>query len=73
MINLSEIGEIVINCWEKIPKHFSNVVVDTFQIMPRLSEPNHVHGIVTIRDRSPSPTVGIELEEPSACSTTTIA
>ncbi|MBM4161168.1 MAG: transposase [Ignavibacteria bacterium] len=42
-MRLSRIGEIVWECWLEIPKHFSDVTLDEYQIMP-----NHVHGIVVI-------------------------
>ena len=42
-IKLSKIGEIVEKCWNEIPKHFINVVLDEFVVMP-----NHVHGIIEI-------------------------
>jgi len=45
-VELTRIGEIVKECWEGIPKHFSNAVLDEFVIMP-----NHVHGIVILVDR----------------------
>jgi len=37
------IGGIAKNCWEEIPKHFLNVELDEFVVMP-----NHVHGIIQI-------------------------
>jgi REP element-mobilizing transposase RayT len=40
---LSKFGEIVAACWHDIPRHFQDVELDTFVIMP-----NHVHGIVVI-------------------------
>jgi len=48
---LSEIGKIVKNCWQKIPKHFSNTDLDFFVIMP-----NHIHGIVIINNEDNSKT-----------------
>lgn len=42
-IELSQIGEIAIKCWLKIPVHFPNVRLDEFVIMT-----DHVHGIVII-------------------------
>jgi REP element-mobilizing transposase RayT len=42
-VELTRIGEIVKECWEGIPKHFSNAVLDEFVIMP-----NHMHGIVIL-------------------------
>ena len=52
---LSDMGDIVNACWRKIPKHFQNTNVDTFQIMP-----NHVHGIIVIKNS----TVGVGHVQP---------
>ena len=41
----SPVGKIAKNYWEKIPKHFHNIELDEFVIMP-----NHVHGIIIIND-----------------------
>ncbi len=40
---LNDIGEIAIKYWLEIPKHFNNVILDEFTVMP-----NHVHGILII-------------------------
>jgi putative transposase len=40
---LNKYGEIVKTCWFEIPKHFNNVKLDKFQMMP-----NHLHGIIVI-------------------------
>lgn len=42
-MKLSEIGEIIGKYWLEIPKHFSNVKLDKFIVMP-----NHLHGIIEI-------------------------
>jgi REP element-mobilizing transposase RayT len=42
-IILNNYGISAKHCWFKIPKHFPNVELDEFQIMP-----NHVHGIIII-------------------------
>lgn len=42
---LNQYGEIVNHCWFKIPKRNNNVELDEFQIMP-----NHVHGIIVIKN-----------------------
>ncbi len=55
-------GEIILNgygviaayYWEKIPKHYPNVILDEWIIMP-----NHIHGIVVITP-SVSASVGTE-------------
>jgi putative transposase len=42
-MELTRIGEIVKECWEGIPKHFPNAVLDEFVIMP-----DHMHGIIIL-------------------------
>jgi putative transposase len=42
-VRLNEYGEIVKECWEEIPLHFPNVLLDAFVVMP-----DHVHGILAI-------------------------
>jgi len=42
-MKLSQIGAIVQRYWEEIPKHFPNVGLDAFIVMP-----NHIHGIIVI-------------------------
>jgi putative transposase len=44
-MNLSDMGRIADQCWREIPKHFENVELDEYKVMP-----NHVHGIVMITD-----------------------
>jgi len=41
----SESGEVASQFWNDIPKYFSHVELDDFEIMP-----NHVHGIIIIND-----------------------
>lgn len=43
MMCLSNIGAITTKYWMDIPKHFSNVTLDQFVIMP-----DHMHGIIII-------------------------
>ena len=40
---ISEIGQIVNNCWNDIPQHFSQASLHEFVIMP-----DHIHGIIEI-------------------------
>lgn len=40
---LNELGQIVQQCWTEIPKHYPDVKIDEFVVMP-----NHMHGIITI-------------------------
>ena len=42
---LSKIGEIVKQFWLEIPKHYQNVTLDKFVIMP-----DHLHGILIIEN-----------------------
>jgi len=42
---LNKYGEIVKQCWLEIQKHFPNIELDEFQIMP-----NHVHMIIIINN-----------------------
>ena len=44
-MRLSPVGKIAKGFWEEIPKHFHNVELDEFIIMP-----NHVHGIIIINE-----------------------
>lgn len=44
IVGLSEIGSIAYQYWEDIPKHFPEVVLDEFIIMPE-----HMHGIIYIK------------------------
>ncbi len=46
-VQLSPVGEVAHEQWEKIPNHFSNVLLDAFVIMP-----NHIHGILVITART---------------------
>jgi REP element-mobilizing transposase RayT len=44
-MKLSTEGTIAQRCWEEIPKHFSNVQLDEYIIMP-----NHIHGILILTE-----------------------
>jgi len=44
-MHLDSLGKIVENCWLQIPEHFLGVDVEVFIVMP-----NHIHGIVSIRE-----------------------
>lgn len=41
-IKLNDGGKIAEQCWNDIPKHFPNTIMDEFVIMP-----NHIHVIIT--------------------------
>ncbi len=44
-VQLSKIGKIVEECWIEIPRHFPDVELDTYIIMP-----NHIHGALVVGD-----------------------
>ena len=42
-MKLNDAGQIAHQCWLDIPKHFPNVILHEFVIMP-----NHIHGIIEL-------------------------
>lgn len=44
-MQINQYGQIVEEVWFQIPKHFTNIELDKFIIMP-----NHVHGIIIIKN-----------------------
>ena len=46
-MHLNEAGQIVVQTWQDLPNHISNVQLDAFVVMP-----NHVHGIIIITERA---------------------
>lgn len=44
---LNELGKITKECWLSIPRHFPNVKLHEYIIMP-----NHVHGIIEITEQT---------------------
>ena len=50
---LNEFGAIADACWREIPKHFANVELGAYVVMP-----NHVHGIVAIHANDKSADAG---------------
>jgi putative transposase len=49
-VSLTKIGQLVARCWLAVPRHFENVTLDAWVLMP-----DHMHGIIIIRN-SGSPT-----------------
>ena len=45
MMLLNPYGKIVQSCWQDIPNHYPNILLDSFIIMP-----NHIHGIIIINN-----------------------
>lgn len=48
-VQLSELGHVAAACWQAIPEHFAEVVLDEFVVMP-----NHVHGILVLGGGGPT-------------------
>jgi putative transposase len=44
-MRLSQLGAIVEQCWRDLVKHYPDVALDEFVVMP-----NHVHGVIWLRD-----------------------
>jgi len=55
---LNHDGICVQQCWDEIPKHYPNVELDAFIIMP-----NHIHGIIIIKN--PETVVGANNHSPN--------
>ena len=45
-MHLNEYGRIVYQQWKSLPRHFPNVLLDAFVVMP-----NHMHGLIVITSR----------------------
>jgi len=46
-MHLNTFGEIANQCWNDLPNHYSNCLLDAFVIMP-----NHIHGIMVIDNKN---------------------
>lgn len=57
-VKLSPIGQVAHDFWQEIPRHFADVEMDEFIVMP-----NHVHGIIVIVRDAREP-VGVEYIQP---------
>ena len=49
-MHLNEIGRIVVECWSRIPQHFSAAELDVCVVMP-----NHIHGVIFLGTVGASP------------------
>jgi len=45
-MNCNRTGKIAEQCWNDLPKHFSNIILDEFVVMP-----NHVHEIIVLVEK----------------------
>ena len=55
-VQLTHEGTIVKKTWDDLPNHYINIMLDEFVIMP-----NHIHGIIWVRDESTVKKVGAGL------------
>lgn len=46
-LSLTVEGKVVQRCWEALPTHYGHVQIEAFVAMP-----NHIHGIITLTDRT---------------------
>jgi len=51
-MQLNNAGRIAKECWQEIPKHYPDLILDEFIIMP-----NHVHGILIVGANNHSPSL----------------
>ena len=63
-VELTDSGILARDCWLAIPEHHPRVVLDAFVIMP-----NHIHGIVGLRDEGLEGDPAINRQLDSASST----
>lgn len=45
-MHVNRFGKIVKRCWRDLPNHYKHIELDAFMVMP-----DHVHGIIVIKDR----------------------
>ncbi len=50
-MQLNEYGKIIKQCWNNLPNHYPNCILDEFIIMP-----NHIHGVIMIDNSVFKPT-----------------
>lgn len=58
---LDEVGEIVLNIWNRLPERFPNIKLDESVVMP-----NHFHGMIWILHDVGTPLVGAPVPAPQA-------
>ena len=66
-MTINESGSLAIQFWCEIPRHYLNVDVDEFQIMP-----NHMHGIIILKELSIVGTAHCAVREPNQNSGQTV-
>ena len=61
-MQLNVFGKLAQNQWERLPQFFQHIELDVFQFMP-----NHVHGIIVIKNRPDDVAVGAKKPEQNQC------
>jgi REP element-mobilizing transposase RayT len=56
-VAFAPLGNVAMECWMEIPKHFPFVELDAFCVMP-----NHIHGIIVINTHDSVPAVEQNVE-----------
>jgi REP element-mobilizing transposase RayT len=64
---LNEYGQIVQMVWNELPRHYANIQLDEFIVMP-----NHIHGIIAITDENAVDIVGAGFKPAPTTEPTTI-
>ena len=64
---LNEYGEIIQKVWNELPRHYMNIQLGEFIVMP-----NHIHGIIVITDNGGNGDVGAGLKPAPTAATTTM-
>ena len=63
IVNLTDAGCMIERVWQEMPRYFSRIELDIFQVMP-----NHFHGILIIKEdlrRFPTTPMGSGHEDPA--------
>ena len=63
IVNLTDAGCMIERVWQEMPRYFSRIELDIFQVMP-----NHFHGILIIKEdlrRFPTTPMGSRHEDPA--------
>jgi putative transposase len=57
-VNLLQAGELIDKCWNAIPDYYPNIELDMYTIMP-----NHMHGIIFIKEQIKDVTLGLVINQ----------
>lgn len=62
-VSLTLAGQVVARCWEALPRHFHNLEIDQFIVMP-----NHLHGVLMLQAHDTSGVQSLEADRTNGCS-----